>query len=863
MILRARDLFALANMQQYITLPDGSRFEQLPGETIEQAVKAAAQKYPEAFGIQQQHGFMGALKQGAAQGVGAAAQGIGALANMPGVEQWGEKYATPSTEPGAYHDTTSAEQSAAYEKGIMPGLSSSIDKYLTEYIGNIAGRYGAPLAAGIAAGAYAPELLGGAALADVVGFTAVNALPATGENIAEQRAQQKLNPSYEMNNVNAVMGGLAESALMSGLGRLGGRAAQGVLEALGPDLAALSQQVVRGEITQAEAAAQLTSKATNIAVRTGEAAGVGVPMMAGTEAIKMAQAGEDLSSPEAVDRMQKAAVGALAFAPLGAFGGALGKRYGTADIQKAGAKNLENLEQLQQTKEARDASESAGEQEQVTQQQDLADRIPSAVEDVEYAPSDAATRVADQNRQIAEQEAAVQEARKPKDFGAKLDTRQVEQLMLAIPEMAGKAKLQSWVGKVINPIKTTLSDIPQLRTAAEKEGNVEHRGVKLGILDLAERRLAKLNADQKTLNDRAAEQKILEQDVTNKQYMAENRSRKAADIEAVAGQNRVAERTKYLEDTAGRNTDMQFDAGTYDMFSGKPTRPKAPAKETVEAPIRGTPEALAKLHTDTMTAIARAERPNATAADIAARDELIKQARLNQGKQLDITERMQDGEHPQEQLPERRPEPDNTGAGAGDDLPIQQPKRGRVAKPVEAAEPVGSGVEPSEPAPREPATREEPRERPLKTEKQVEAEWERARGGDEDFHAYADLNPGGKEAIHKIINEKPKGKELTGKDFRAVHEAHTDWNYAQRHGIGVGRVTDARAEEKVARREAVKHAKREITPGDKIKIKQQNADGKIVTKKVDAESALTEASRASEAMEAAVTCLMNFGSKTK
>ena len=309
-----------------VPLPDGSAVKVRPGETEQQAWARAQQMYPEAFGIEQQHGFMGALGAGARQGFGAGLRGIGSLTGSTGAEQLGQQILNAPQEPGAWRPTTSEDVDTGFKHGVMSGIGAFMRKNITEPLGSAFGRYVLPTAAGAAAAALVPEAAIPLALSRGLGFMAADAPSDLGENIQrnEEVAQRTGQPVRPV-DAETIAASLAQAALLPVLGPLGNKAA-GYFKLLGPDLAQTAKAVAEGRMTQKAAEEALNSTAKNLLVRTGENAVVGAGLMTGTEALRTAQSGEDVTGHEAMERYGESLKAAAAFAPLGGAMGAWGAR---------------------------------------------------------------------------------------------------------------------------------------------------------------------------------------------------------------------------------------------------------------------------------------------------------------------------------------------------------------------------------------------------------------------------------------------------------------------------------------------------------------------------------------------------------
>ena len=312
-------------MAKLFTLPDGSTVDIPDYMDFAEADARAKQRFPEAYGIEQKHGFVEATKAGLKEGAGSTLKGIGALTGWQGATNVGQDLAAPDMTPGAYHPYTDAEVEAQKKKGLLAGLGAQFSQNISEPVGGALGAYAIPTAASM--------LVPGGALARGAAFVA-SALPAeTSRNIDEQ---QRVNPAASPDLWRATSAGLVQAAIIPVLGGIGeGIVKSKVLNLLGPDIAATTKAVMSGQMTKEQAIATLNSTARNMAVRAGEVTAVGAPMMVGTEALRMGQAGEDLGSPESQARLEEAAKAAVLFAPVGALGGAFGRRGQIKKIEGA------------------------------------------------------------------------------------------------------------------------------------------------------------------------------------------------------------------------------------------------------------------------------------------------------------------------------------------------------------------------------------------------------------------------------------------------------------------------------------------------------------------------------------------------
>ena len=300
----------------YVQLPNGRDLEIPEGMDYESAMNAAKQQFPDAFGIQVKHGGWEAAKHGFKQSLEYGLRGIGSLTGTE-LTPTAEKIFAPDTSPEAYRPTTSENTALAFEKGVLPGIGSAISQHVTEPFAGAMSSYAIPMAYSAAATALGGPVAGGAA------FTALAAPGEIQQNIEEQ---QRVRPGQAPDMTKAIMGGLVQAALLPVLGAAGGVVKNAVLKAIAPELATLTKAVASGAMAEEVAVASLQSRATNLMIHTAEMGAVGVPLMAGTEAIRMGQAGEDLTSPEAVGRMGEATKAAIMGAPLFGVVGGMGVR---------------------------------------------------------------------------------------------------------------------------------------------------------------------------------------------------------------------------------------------------------------------------------------------------------------------------------------------------------------------------------------------------------------------------------------------------------------------------------------------------------------------------------------------------------
>ncbi len=251
----------------------------------------------------QQHqtktGFIPAVKAGARQFVAGAEEALGF-----------EKAAEEQRQKAAatFEPTTEEDIARAKEKGIFPTVGAYLSQKITEPLGGIVGRYGAPTVAGIVAPEAAVAGLGARALA----FGATDLPASIGESMEAQRAA-----GQEVDPTKAIAAGLAKTTIatigMPGVGRIS--------QALGPkvlaEAEALAPRVAAGEITKEAALAQLSGRAKTYAQSMLANTVAGTGMMLGTEAVERFQTGQpQMTGKEVLETAEQAALLSPFFALL-------------------------------------------------------------------------------------------------------------------------------------------------------------------------------------------------------------------------------------------------------------------------------------------------------------------------------------------------------------------------------------------------------------------------------------------------------------------------------------------------------------------------------------------------------------------
>ena len=248
------------------------------------------------------------------------ATGASEIPGLEGLRGWATEYSKPSTEPGAWRPTT--KEDVAATKGFLPTTKALANQYVMEPLAGMAGGLAIPIGAGAAVGA----MSGPAGFITGPATTIAAATPSEyARNRQEVEQANKTRATLgqvpeETDKATSLATAILQGALYTGAGPVGKLTHAG-MKAIGPEVAALTKAVERGELTKEAASAALNSRLRSVAESgIGNAIG-GTEMMAGTEAMRMAQAGEDLTSPEALARYGTAAheAGALAL-PLSLMG---------------------------------------------------------------------------------------------------------------------------------------------------------------------------------------------------------------------------------------------------------------------------------------------------------------------------------------------------------------------------------------------------------------------------------------------------------------------------------------------------------------------------------------------------------------
>jgi len=265
---------------------------------------------PAAKAPEDKSGFIPSLASSFRSSAGEAAEAVGEYTGLDALAKFGKEQREKAQ--GMYTPTTEADVEAAKQRGNLPAagayFSKNISEPVGEAIGSIAGRYGAPTAIA-GAGMLFPEV----SLPLAAASFGTNALIHSGENILRQKEQGQ-QPDY----LSATTAGIGQAGVDQ---FLGGKMLTGPLRSIigktaMEEAALLAPRVLKGELT-ADAASKLVSgKLRNVAQATAQNAVVGAGMMTADEALRRASAGQELTSPEALETYKQQAITAAELSPL-------------------------------------------------------------------------------------------------------------------------------------------------------------------------------------------------------------------------------------------------------------------------------------------------------------------------------------------------------------------------------------------------------------------------------------------------------------------------------------------------------------------------------------------------------------------
>jgi hypothetical protein len=334
-------------MANYIQMPNGVYFPALEGEDYETTVRAAKEKYPEAYGLTKEApaaptGVVAAATRGTKAYLSqsqTALQGPSTESALAGIERGKELERQNPSQLGW------DKVKAAYEQGLMPAakeVARQVPLAIAEQVPNLAG-----MAAGARLGAMAGApfggvgAIGGGALGALLGQGAASYLPQAGGNIeAQAQAQLERGEPVNVSGAKAYGAAVPQAAIDVVENKLlfGGR---GVLARLmGTSDAVLAKKsAIELERLAQEKIVPLLLKGTT------KGAATQIPGEIIQDILQRAQAGQELTSPEALRGYGETAFQVGLLGPLGAVG-RLSERSGAkAELE---IKQLEDQQKAQQ-----------------------------------------------------------------------------------------------------------------------------------------------------------------------------------------------------------------------------------------------------------------------------------------------------------------------------------------------------------------------------------------------------------------------------------------------------------------------------------------------------------------------------------
>jgi len=323
-------------------------FEGPDDAPVEQRLAYANELHQKRLATIKEHqartGFISSVKAGAREALAGTEEALG-------FDQAAEEQRQKAAK--THEGTTQEDIERAKAKGILPTAGAYLEKYIAEPLGGMVGRFGAPIAAGMAAPFVAPEaalgLLGEAGVT-AAGVALTDFLPEMGENVKAQKDAGK-DPNYV---TAALVGGVQASIAALGVPGTGQ-----INKLVGPKLVQeaklLAPEIVEGKLTLDAAKKELTGKWTQYAQNMGVNTISNTGLMAGTEELRRAQAGQDLMSGK---ELAETAGQALLLSPIFGAMNLKGPRAQAETILEAGKvkydkiqDQLGSLRELAQTRE--------------------------------------------------------------------------------------------------------------------------------------------------------------------------------------------------------------------------------------------------------------------------------------------------------------------------------------------------------------------------------------------------------------------------------------------------------------------------------------------------------------------------------
>jgi len=268
-------------------------FEGPDDAPVEQRLSYASQLHQKRLAAIKEHdtktGFISSVKAGAREALAGTEEALG-------FDQAAEEQRQKAAK--THEGTTQEDIERAKAKGVLPAAGAYLEKYVAEPLGGMVGRFGAPIAAGMAAPLVAPEaalgLLGEAGVT-AAGVALTDFLPEMGENVKAQKDAGK-DPNYV---TAALVGGVQAS-----IAALGVPGAGKINKLVGPKLIEeaklLAPEIIEGKLTLDAAKKELTGKWTQYAQNMGVNTISNTGLMVGTEELRRAQAGQDLMSGQEI-----------------------------------------------------------------------------------------------------------------------------------------------------------------------------------------------------------------------------------------------------------------------------------------------------------------------------------------------------------------------------------------------------------------------------------------------------------------------------------------------------------------------------------------------------------------------------------
>ena len=291
----------------FLSLPDGTSMEVPKGISEDKALELARKNFPEAFPEEyakrkEKTGLLPAVKSGFTSGAGSALEGLGNLFKSEDVAKYGKELTQTAAEQ--FEPTTAVDMDVARRQGITSLLGTGLSKYITEpvggAVGSLAGRYGAPIAAGAAASVAAGP---GAVVAPALAFAAANFPIHFGENITRQKELGQT-PDYG----KALIPAMVQTAVDSAGNAIVNGAMRGIaIRTATQEANLLAPKVLSGAMKPEEATAQISGRVMSVLKGTTEAAGAGIASGVVTEAGRRVSAGQETFSSEALNEYAEAA----------------------------------------------------------------------------------------------------------------------------------------------------------------------------------------------------------------------------------------------------------------------------------------------------------------------------------------------------------------------------------------------------------------------------------------------------------------------------------------------------------------------------------------------------------------------------